>query len=199
MRKHIQKAGQNEMLLGLFDLCVEKKWYLFTLLVVMIALVFFTSQTAKFIMLILMGALASVSTMYKKFIRIPPFLEFMTVTTVFVGIAYGPVVGAIYGATVSVLSEVINTCIDAFIIGYVPARAVVGATSGLVYATFPDLGVVWLGIIMTIIYNGVGQPLYLLQSDIELRIKAWTFIIGNFFANIIVFATLGLFLESVLL
>lgn len=199
MKKHIRRAGQNEMLLGLFDLCAEKKWYLAAAGGVIVLLLFFTAETAKVLMLLVMGTVASFSTLYKKFIRMPPFLELMTVTTVFVGIAYGPVIGAIYGATVSILSEVINTCIDAFIIGYVPARAVVGATAGLIYATFPDLGVVWLGIIMTIIYNAVGQPLYLLQSDIELRIKAWTFIIGNFFANIIVFAIIGSFLKSVLL
>ncbi|MBI2145609.1 hypothetical protein HYU18_04795 [Candidatus Woesearchaeota archaeon] len=133
------------------------------------------------------------STYYKRFARVPPSIELITFGTVIVGLAYGPIVGAIFGAIVTIVAEVFNSGIDFFIVGYVPARAAVGFASSF----FPAANIVLLGTSMSVLYNLVAQPLYAFQSDAELRFKLVAFIVTNISFNFLAFTLLGNFVKGI--
>lgn len=153
----------------------------------LVLLFFFGHYLKDIVVLALLAAIGILSTIYKRYMRVPPAVELITFSTVMAGLAYGPVVGATFGAVVTVLAEVFNSGIDAFIIGYIPARAIVGFTS----AFFPATDIVTLGLMMSILYNAVAQPLYALQSDAELRFKLIAFVLINVPFNFIAFSLLG--------
>ena len=146
------------------------------------------------VVLALLASIAVFSTIYKRFMRVPPAVELVTFATVMVGVAYGPVTGALFGAIITVVAEIMNSGIDAFIIGYVPGRAVVGFVS----AFFPTANIVTLGLLMSILYNAVAQPLYAFQSDAELRFKLLAFVVVNISFNFIVFSLLGNFVRGII-
>ncbi|MEK6837923.1 MAG: hypothetical protein AABX69_04690 [Nanoarchaeota archaeon] len=89
----------------------------------------------------------------------------------------------------------INSGIDAFIVGYIPARAIVGFTA----AFFPTTSIVNLGVLISVLYNAVAQPLYALQSDAELRLKLALFVIVNISSNFVVFSLVGGFVKGIVL
>lgn len=147
------------------------------------------------IVISVLSAIAVFSTIYKRFMRVPPAAELITFSTVMVGLGYGPVVGAIYGAVITLVAEIVNSGIDAFIVGYVPARAVVGAAA----AFFPETSIVTLGVMMSLLYNAVAQPLYAFQSDAELRAKLLLFVLLNVPFNFLAFSLLGGIAKSIIL
>lgn len=146
------------------------------------------------IVLALLASIAVFSTIYKRFMRVPPAVELVTFATVMVGVAYGPVTGALFGAIITVVAEIMNSGIDAFIIGYVPGRAVVGFVS----AYFPAANMVTLGLLMSVLYNAISQPLYAFQSDAELRFKLLAFVVVNISFNLIIFSLLGNFVRGII-
>lgn len=174
---------------GSFSFLLEKKNRPLVLGIIagLVLLFFFGHYLKDIVVLALLAAIGILSTIYKRYMRIPPAVELVTFSTVMAGLAYGPVVGAVFGAVVTVLAEVFNSGIDAFIIGYIPARAIVGFTS----AFFPATDIVTLGLMMSILYNAVAQPLYALQSDAELRFKLIAFVLINVPFNFIAFSVLG--------
>ena len=153
----------------------------------LILLFFFGHYLKDFVVLVLLATIGILSTSYKRYMRVPPAVELVTFSTVMASLAYGPVVGAIFGAVVTVLAEVFNSGIDAFIVGYIPARAIVGFTA----AFFPTTSIVTLGLLMSILYNAVAQPLYALQSDAELKLKLIAFVVVNISSNFVIFAIAG--------
>ncbi|MBI3036479.1 hypothetical protein HYY73_01830 [Candidatus Woesearchaeota archaeon] len=146
------------------------------------------------VVLALLAFIAVFSTLYKRFMRVPPAVELVTFATVMAGVAYGPVTGALFGAIITVVAEIMNSGIDAFIIGYVPGRAAVGFVS----AFFPTANMVTLGLLMSILYNAVAQPLYAFQSDAELRFKLLAFVVVNISFNFIIFSLLGNFVRGII-
>ncbi len=147
------------------------------------------------VVLAVLGLVAVFSTIYKRFMRVPPAVELVTFSTVMVGISHGPVIGAIFGAAITLAAEIFNSGVEAFIIGYIPARAIVGAVS----AFFPEASIVWLGLWMSVLYNLIAQPLYALQSDAELRVKLLAFVIINISSNFIIFSLLGAFVKGLIM
>ena len=57
---------------------------------------------------IALGVIASFSTSYKRFVRMPPAVELVTFTTVIVSLAYGPLVGVIYAVIVTFTAEIMT-------------------------------------------------------------------------------------------
>lgn len=158
-------------------------------------LVFAFMGFVKDVLVILgLAALGIFSTYYKRLVRVPPAVELVTFGTVLVGVAYGPIAGAIFGAIVTLAAEILNSGIDFFIISYIPARAVVGFLSSF----FPDSGMVALGSSMSLAYNALAQPLYAFQGDAELRMKLLLFVIVNVSFNFIAFSLLGEFAKSLI-
>ena len=146
------------------------------------------------IVLALLASISVFSTIYKRFMRVPPAVELATFSTVMVGVAYGPVTGALFGAIITVVAEIMNSGIDAFIVGYVPGRAVVGFVS----AYFPAANIVTLGLLMSVLYNAIAQPMYAFQSDAELRFKLLAFVVVNISFNFIIFSLLGNFVRGII-
>ena len=176
-------------------LLFQRKRLLFGTIAGLLLLVLFRDYVKDAIVLLILGIIAVLSTVYKRFIRVPPAVELVTFSTVMVGISHGPITGAVFGAVVTLAAEVFNSGVDAFIIGYIPARAVVGAVSSF----FPGANIVYLGLSMSIIYNLISQPLYALQSDAELRMKLLTFVIVNVSSNFIIFSLLGGLVKGVIM
>ena len=104
---------------------------------------------------------------------------------------HGPWAGAIFGATSALAAESINSGIDAFIVGYVFGRAIMGALAGIIFAAFPQTNILFLGIGLTVLFNLIAQSLYLLQGDPEAKIKTALYVFLNLLANWILFSILG--------
>jgi hypothetical protein len=147
----------------------------------------FTSKIRIIISILLLAAAGAFGQVYRRSIRVPPAIEFVTFGTVLVGYSYGPWAGAIFGIVVTLAAEVMSSTIDAFVIGYVPSRAAIGVIASFLTAH----GIVDVGIWMTIAYNVLAQPLYLLQPDAELRLKLVFFVTGNIIFNIMLFRLLA--------
>jgi hypothetical protein len=154
---------------------------------ILVLAIFFTSQIRTVVAIGLLAAAGAFGQVYRRSIRIPPAIELVTFGTVIVGYSYGPWAGAIFGIIVTFAAEIMSSSIDAFVIGYVPARAVIGVISS--YLT--GYGIFAVGIWMTILYNILAQPLYLIQPDAELRLKLIFFVTGNIIFNILIFQFLG--------
>lgn len=174
---------------------LQRRRLLFGAAIVLLLILFFGDYIKDAVVLLILGLIAVFSTIYKRFMRVPPAVELVTFSTVMVGLSYGPVAGAVFGAVATLAAEIFNSGVDAFIIGYIPARAVVGAVSSF----FPAANIVYLGLSMSILYNLISQPLYALQSDAELRIKLLAFVIVNVSSNFIIFSLLGGLVKGVLL
>jgi len=172
----------------------NKKLIFWGLLVIALAIIFRAYIKPLFVMVIL-AVISVFSTFYKRFMRVPPAVELVTFSTVMVGIAYGPVAGGVFGAVITLVAEIANSGIDAFIVGYIPARAVIGVVSSF----FPAANIVRLGVLMSLLYNLISQPLYAFQSDIELRMKLFAFLTINVPFNFIVFSLLGNIVKNMII
>lgn len=131
------------------------------------------------------------STFYKRIVRVPPAVELISLATVAVGMTHGPWVGAIFGATAALAAEIINSGIDAFIIGYVFGRAIMGALAGIAAAAFPSAPIVAVGMFLLILFNIIAQSLYLVQGDPEAKIKTAVYVFLNLLTNWLLFSYLG--------
>lgn len=165
----------------------NRKWYLLLGAAVLFFLMLFGSQVKAILVVGSLAFLASISTIYKRYVRIPPAFELMTFGTVIVSLAYGPIIGAIFGAVTSLTSEIVNGCIDLFVVSYIPARAFVG----LITPFFAGMDIFFLGMLMTAVYNAIGQPMYFFMGDVEAKGKFVFFLTGNILANAILFNTVG--------
>ncbi|MBI2145446.1 hypothetical protein HYU18_03940 [Candidatus Woesearchaeota archaeon] len=134
---------------------------------------------------------AAFSTFYKRIIRVPPAFELITLTTVAVGMTHGPWAGAIFGATTALAAEVINGAIDAFIIGYLLGRIVMGALAGIAAAIFPSAGILAIGLALLVLFNIIAQSLYLLQGDPEAKMKTLFYVVLNLATNWLLFSLFG--------
>lgn len=161
------------------------------LIAVVVALIIvFIDVVVPALVVIGLGVIASFSTSYKRFIRVPPAVELVTFTTVMVSLAYGPLVGAIYGAVVTFTAEIMTNALDVFIISFVPSRAVIALTAGFFFQWFNG-SVLLTGVLSSILYNLIAQPFYLFMADVEMRLKSVFFIAFNIGSNFIIFAVLG--------
>ncbi len=131
------------------------------------------------------------STFYKRIVRVPPAVELMSLTTVAVGMTHGPWAGAIFGATAALAAEIINSGIDAFIVGYVLGRAVMGALAGIAAALFPFASVAAIGMSLLVLFNFIAQSLYLMQGDPEAKIKTAVYVFLNLATNWLLFSYAG--------
>lgn len=134
---------------------------------------------------------AAFSTFYKRIVRVPPAFELVSLTTVVVGITHGPLVGALFGATAALAAEIINGAIDAFIVGYVFGRIVMGALAGIIASAFPAASVVVVGMALLVLFNLIAQSLYLLQGDPEAKIKTAIYVFLNLAINWLLFSIAG--------
>lgn len=175
---------------SLFGLLLRNKLKVLIAAVLLFLTISFSSIIVPTIVILTLGVIASFSTSYKRFIRIPPAVELITFTTVLVGLAYGPLVGAIYGAIVSFTAEIMTNALDIFILTFVPSRAVVGLAAGFAFDLFNG-NILYTGVALSIMYNLIAQPFYIFLADVEMRMKSFFFLFLNIGSNFIIFAVLG--------
>ena len=175
----------------------QYKWHVFGAALLLSLAVIFARVIMPALAVIALGIIASFSTSYKRIIRIPPAIELVTFTTVIVSLAYGPVIGAIYAAVVSIAAEVMTNALDIFIISFVPGRIIIALTAGFFFDLFGG-SIIAAGIASTILYNAIAQPFYLFLADVEMRAKSLYFIFVNIGSNIVLFLLLGKVMASLL-
>jgi hypothetical protein len=156
------------------------------------AIVVFSNVLVPPLAIVALGIIASYSTSYKRIFRIPPAIELVTFTTVVVGLAYGPVVGALYGAIVTFTAELMTNALDVFILSFVPSRAVIGFAAGWLFDLFSS-SMLLTGLAASVLYNLLCQPMYLLMSDMGMRMKSVFFILLNVGSNFVIFFVFGRF------
>jgi len=176
-----------EFLGKIYKFCLRHKKEVILAFAILLLTIIFTSQMRKIISILLLAAAGAFGQVYRRSIRIPPAIEFVTFGTVLVGYSYGPWAGAIFGVVVTIAAEIMSSTIDAFVVGYVPSRAAIGVIASFLTAQ----GIVDVGIWMTVAYNVLAQPLYLLQPDAELRLKLVFFVTGNIIFNVMLFKLLA--------
>jgi len=194
MFKKVSFRKESDMLLGLLS---QYKREIAISIVLLTLIFFFIDIIIPVVVIITLGIIGTFSTSYKRFIRMPPAFELITFTTVMVSLAYGPIVGALYGAIVSFTAEIMTNALDVFIITFVPTRAIIGLTAGFLFDMFNG-NILYTGFAASILYNVIAQPLYIFMADVEMRLKSTYFFFLNIGFNFIIFVVLGKFMVSLL-
>ncbi|MBI3036480.1 hypothetical protein HYY73_01835 [Candidatus Woesearchaeota archaeon] len=180
-------------LVSLFKLFLRNKRYVLLGFVAVAALILFTSQIKAFFIISLLGVAATFSTFYKRVFQAPPAFELITLTVVAVSIFYGPGVGTLYAIVISITSEIAAQALDPFSITYIPPRIATAFVAPWLYGngTGPVHNIAMLGMLMSILYNALQQPVYYYLTDIEKRIKGLYFSAMNIPLNLLIFKFLG--------
>ncbi len=159
------------------------------LIAVAILVIAFLGKNVKDIVLVaILAVIASYSTIYKRTIRVPGAIELVTLGTVISGIAYGPVVGALFGVITTLAAGVISTGFNAFTALSAFCRGISGAVSFYLGST---VSVTTLGMISVLIETVIYQPVYLLSGDVEAWIGVIYYTTVNTLFNLLVFTLFG--------
>lgn len=188
MRRHIKKTPRFFQIL--YKYLMSKRWYILVLFVFVILFVAFTQEIIAIMFIAFYAFIGSFGQIYRRnFEQIPPSIEFVTFGTVMISAVYGMFIGILFGVIITLSSEIISGKIDVFVINYLAGRIVIAVAAALL----AGLPVLWLGLIMTVLYNIVAQLLYALQPDFELRAKLFFYLATNIPFNFIIFAKFGPF------
>ncbi len=161
------------------------------LLIIAVAILAFYGKNLKDIILVaVLGILASYSTIYKRTIRVPSAVELVTLGTVITGVAYGPVVGALFGIITTFASEIISSGIDVFTLFYATSRGVSGALAQFLVVTL-NINIVAMGMIALLIFHAISDIIYLLSGDVEAKLKVVYFLVVNTLFNFLMFSLFG--------
>ncbi|MFH1181567.1 MAG: hypothetical protein V1702_01280 [Candidatus Woesearchaeota archaeon] len=166
----------------------KKHFFIIAMLILLFILLKYNIKAVAVVTFL--GLLASYSTMYKRYLKIPSAVELVTFGTVIVSITVGPTAGAFFGAITTLASEIISASVDIFTFLYVFARAVIGFMAWHLYTQL-QLSVPTVGIISALTFILIAAPFYLLPGDFEAKLKVIYFFIVNLGINIIVFTMLG--------
>ena len=154
----------------------------------LISMVFFTRAVVIAFTLTLLFILASFSTVYKRKLGIPlGGIELVTFGTVLTAVAFGPVVGMLFGLVSSIGSELFSQNIGPLTLLYVITLGGVGLFAGY----FSQMNIVLLGIAATIAALLINQVAMLFIGDEEVKSFTAFYIVANTIFNFVVFSTLG--------
>lgn len=161
------------------------------LLILAVAILAFFGKNLKDIILVaVLGIAASYSTIYKRTIRVPSAVELVTLGTVITGVAYGPVVGALFGIITTFASEIISSGIDMFTLFYATSRGLSGALSQFLVGTL-NVNIVLMGMIALLIFHAISDAIYILSGDVEAKLKVVYFLVVNTLFNFLMFSLFG--------
>lgn len=183
-------------LVSLFKRALRRKQYFLFAVVAIALFVLFTKEITALIAISILGLAATFSTFYKRVFQAPPAFELITLTVVAVAIFYGPWVGALYAAIISITSEVASQALDPFSITYIPPRIATAFVAPWLY--HGGMGVAMIGLLMSFLYNLLQQPVYWYLTDPEKRVKSIYFGSLNIPLNFLIFKFLGVPLFTVL-
>ena len=176
-------------LVSLFKRVLRRKQYFLFAIVAIMLFVLFTAQIKALVIITTLGLAATFSTFYKRVFQAPPAFELITLTVVAVGIFYGPWVGALYAFVVSLTSEIASQALDPFSITYIPPRIATAFVAPWLYHN--GTSVAMIGLLMSLLYNVLQQPVYWYLTDPEKRIKSIYFGSLNIPINFLIFKFLG--------
>lgn len=180
----------------LFKLALKHKKYFFSAIAAVVLLMLFTAQIKALIIISLLGIAATFSTFYKRVFQAPPAFELITLTVVAVGIFYGPWAGALYAFVISLTSEIAAQALDPFSMTYIPPRIATAFVAPWLYHNGTSIAMI--GLLMSLLYNLLQQPVYWYLTDPEKRIKSVYFGSMNIPLNFLIFKFLGVPLFTVL-
>ena len=153
-----------------------------------ILVIFYASTVVTTAAFVLLFVLASFSTIYKRKLGIPlGGVELVTFGTVITAVAFGPIIGLLFGLVSSLASEILSQSIGPLTWIYALTMAFVGAFAGI----FDSLGLVFLGIAATVLTVLINQVIYLFIGDGEVKSMTAFYIAANIIFNIIVFTTIS--------
>lgn len=161
------------------------------LLISAVAILAFFGRNLKDILFVSVFAVAaSFSTIYKRTIRVPSAVELVTLGTVVTGVAYGPLVGALFGIVTTIASEIISSGVDVNTLFYVVSRGLAG---GFAQAMVVSLGwgIVTAGMAALVIFHVVSDFIYVVSGGVEAVPKVLYFIVVNTIFNLIMFTFFG--------
>jgi len=193
--KHINGVGkrirQHPYLERIYKWGTSHKRHLFLALIAFSLFVLFTEQMKTLIILLVFGVVATFTTVYKRVIRLPPVLEFISLTSALVVVFYGLVPAIIYTIIVNITSEIASGHPDEMSLTYLPSRTVQVVFMHFAYTLGLITNFVWLGIWGVVAFNIIQQPLYMSLVDVEKRLKSAYFVFLNIPINILIFKLLG--------
>jgi len=156
------------------------------LLIVLIALIIFAGSFIRDVFIVLaFYVLASISLFYNRWIKISLGFEFIMLATVFTGILYGPVVGALVGFFSLTTAELITLRFTGSTIISLIAIAFIGAISH----SFANMDIRYAGLLLVFIYDLIIIPLYILTGSHPLR--SFLFMGTHLLWNAWLFFTIG--------
>jgi len=143
------------------DSLVKRKRALIILGVLFIIGFFLGSYDKALLIIPLLTILASFSMFYNLFIRVSLGVELVMLATVLCAVVYGPVVGVIVGVISLLFAEVISTKLS-----YNTFISFIGITIvGFVASLYTGSNIAMWGIAMTIFYDIIIIPIYLLTGS----------------------------------
>ncbi len=190
----ILRTGLGRKVMSLWSYALGKKNYAIMGVAVIFLLYIFGVSLESIEGLIVISALfalSAFSTMYKRYFRAPPVFELMTISTIIVTVKYGILAGFIFGALSQIASEVLSGALDAQIIIFVPARAMLAVSTWVGLTAFQVQDVFVLGIIAIFSYNLMVQPISWIMGDMQLRAKTVYYTIGYTIINFFLFSILS--------
>jgi hypothetical protein len=182
---------KNSWYTSFYQYGIKHKMQAVYVLIAILLFVLFTAQIKTLIIITMLGIIATFSTFYKKVFQAPPAFELITLTVVVVSIFYGTLIGALYAFVVSLSSEIASQALDPFSVTYIFPRVIIAIIAPMLYAGGAGLSIPILGLLMSITYNALQQPVYFYLTDVEKRIKSLYFSSLNIPINFLVFFFLG--------
>jgi hypothetical protein len=198
MRKH-SSPNFIYKLLTFFNKIVNRfssdKKIFFILFLLGIISLFFISQFMRIFFVTLLTGIGAVSLIHPRFFKFSHYLgfELCTMATVLVSLVYGPVFGMFTGFA---------SLFGGFVLsGYFKPTyfisVLVMPIIGLLTPLFSHLPLLYIGIIMTILYDAIILPLYTLMGS---RIhSSIIFFITHLLLNIWIFSTVAPFIYSLMI
>ncbi len=167
---------------------LTKKQGMVLSLILLAALIIFRKPVKILLSVAALFALGAFSTYYKR--KLEGFgavgFEFVTFTTVIAGIAFGPVVGALFGFATALVSVAISRDVGPTTVMFLIATAVIGAAAQPLSV---HLGIVALGM-ASLAFSAIAVHSFtvFVQRDAEITTVVLAGIIVNFAVNYLLFA-----------
>lgn len=160
---------------------------LFTILILFLVFFFFSILRFFLVFLIVLSCilLGALSTLYQRITVISLGIDLIVFFTVVAGAAFGPLVGAFVGFSSYFLGQVITNRFNQTTFVSLPAVTLMGLLAGF-FASYP---IATLGITLTILFDFIIVPIYLLMGSSWFR--STVFVVGHILTNWWLFTTLG--------
>ncbi|MBI2143896.1 hypothetical protein HYU17_01965 [Candidatus Woesearchaeota archaeon] len=167
---------------------LAKRHVVATAIMALAAVVLLFSVLKALLGIALLFVLGAFSTYYKR--KLEAFgavgFELVTFTAVMAGIAFGPLIGALFGLAVSAVSVAISRDIGPTTLFFILATAAIGAIAKGLSSAVPTVALGMASLAFSTFATHAFT--FLVQRDTEIKIVAATGIVVNFFVNYILFA-----------